>query len=312
MKSLLTGKPLQQALLIMVLAAVPATLVLGPDNFLLMLARSFMRQWVVVFALLAVFFLWHRRISHVVLTGMAAVLISLEVPWQEPTVAVPDVQGHLLRVGQFNVLQPNKNRVQVIAAARASGADVLSFQEVDGAWAAALRETLSQEFPYHLVVPRNDCYGIALYSRLPLEGMELLDLFGAPAIRANVHAPGGVVSVTAVHARSPFPYAAFGKRNRQFEFLAAALRNQALPQVVIGDLNAVSWDDALMTFRERAGLESAPAYEQATFPSVLGSAMIPIDHILGSPELTIGNATTLLLEGSDHRGLIADVGKHSP
>lgn len=312
MRPVLEDRAFRRAVMIAVVVAVPTMLVLGPDSFLLMLARSFLRQWVLAFGVLAVFFAIRRRTLPAMLAGAATLLLAAQIPWPSTIVDGARTGDHLLRVGQFNVLQPNKSKLSIIEAARASDADVLSFQEVDAAWAAALEQALSQEFPYRCIVPRSDCYGIAFFSRSPLDTIEVIDLFGAPAVRATVRRQNGVVSVTAVHARSPFPYGAFVQRNEQLELLARVLRNSPFPQVVIGDLNAVSWDDALVGFRERAGLNAAPVYEQATFPSVLGMALIPIDHILGSSELTIGNVSTAHLRGSDHRALVADIWLRMP
>ena len=312
MRTLLADRALRHAALIALFVAVPTALVLGPDSFLLMLARAFMRQWVLVFVLLGAFFALRRWAWGAIVANAAAVLIAVQVPWPLSGVAKGPMGAHLLRVGQFNVLQPNDSKEAIIAAARTSGADVLSFQEVDDAWAVALDAALSPEFPYRRIIPRQDCYGIALYSRLPVDTMEVIDLLGAPAVRAVVRTAGGRVAVTAVHTRSPMPYGAFVKRNGQLEILANRLADQPLPQVVIGDLNAVGWDDALLRFRDRVGLKTIPAYEQATFPSMLGIALIPIDHVMGSFDLAINNTTTTHLRGSDHRALIADISRRGP
>ena len=312
MRTLFADRALRRAALIVLLIAAPTALVLGPDSFLLMLARAFMRQWAVVFVVLGAFFALRRWAWAAIVANAAAVLIAVQVPWPLSAVAEGPTGVHLLRVGQFNVLQPNDSKEAIIAAARTSGADVLSFQEVDDAWAVALDAALTPEFPYRRIIPRRDCYGIALFSRLPVDTMEVIDLLGAPAVRAVVLTAGGSVAVTAVHARSPLPYGAFVKRNDQLELLANRLDDPRMPQVVIGDLNAVGWDDALLRFRDRVGLHTMPAYEQATFPSMMGMALIPIDHVMGSSHLAINNATTTHLRGSDHRALIADISWNGP
>ncbi|MBK7555809.1 MAG: endonuclease/exonuclease/phosphatase family protein [Flavobacteriales bacterium] len=307
MRHLVMDGHFRKATLITILIAVPTALALGPDSFLLMLARSFMRQWIIAFALLTALFAL-KRMMWMALLGLMAVFV-LSVRAVDPMAAIaPQRAGqHLLRVGQFNVLQPNGKKEAMIGTARASGADVLSFQEVDDAWAKVLDTALSGDFPYRRIVPRSDCYGIALFSRLPFEALEVIDLLGAPAIQATVRCDGGQVVVTAVHARSPFPSSAFHKRNRQLEMLAERLAVMGKPQVLIGDLNTVTWDDAMLRFRGRAGLGAAPEFVQATFPNVLGMSLIPIDHILGSSQIAITNVSTAFLNGSDHRGLFADI-----
>lgn len=307
MKRLVIDTDLRKALLVAVLIAIPTALALGPDSFLLMLARSFMRQWVIVFALLAALFALKRMIWAASL-GLVAVFVLSSRSIDPAGSSEPQrVGAHLLRVGQFNVLQPNGKKAAIISTARSTGADVLSFQEVDNAWASVLDTALSHDFPYRRIVPRSDCYGIALFSRLPFETVEVIDLLGAPVIQATVRCGKEHVVVTAVHARSPMPYSAFLKRNRQLEILAARLAVLGKPHVLIGDLNTVTWDDAMLKFRQRSGLCTAPAFEQATFPNVFGMSLIPIDHVFGSSQIAITNVSTAHLNGSDHRGLVADI-----
>lgn len=293
--------------MVIVLAALPAVLVLGDDGFLLMLARSFMRQWAMFVLVLAVFFAWRRQWCEVATAMGGALVIALQLPWLPTQVELLGSEPVAFRVAQFNVLQPNKSNAGVLKAVLAADADILSFQEVDPAWAAFLRRALVDTYPYHHVVPRTDRYGIAVFSRFPVSRFEELDLFGAPAIEAHVETALGDVTVTSVHARSPLPHAAFLKRNAQLNRPASRILGAHGPQVVVGDLNAVDWDHALVRFRQRAGLAGAPAYEPATFPSVFGLALIPIDHIYSTKQLCVGATTTKRLPGSDHKALIADL-----
>lgn len=289
------------------LAALPVLLVLGNDGFLLMLARSFLRQWAWLVFALVVFYAWRRQWFEAATAMGAAVVVALQVPWL-PSGPVVDGSAPLaLRVAQFNVLQPNRSNAGVLDAACATDADVLSFQEVDPAWAAFLTRALADTYPFHRVVPRTDCYGIAVFSRLPVARFEVLDLLGAPAIEARVETSSGGVTLTAVHARSPLPHAAYVKRNAQLNRLAMRIRSARGPQIVVGDLNAVEWDHALVRFRQRTGLAGSPAYEPATFPSVLGLALIPIDHIYSTEHLCVGATITKRLPGSDHKALVADL-----
>lgn len=289
------------------LAALPAVLVLGDDGFLLMLARSFMRQWAMFVLVLAVFFAWRRQWCEVATAMGAALVIALQLPWLPTQLELHGSEPIAFRVAQFNVLQPNRSSTGVLDAVRASDADVLSFQEVDPTWATFLTRALAEAYPFHRVVPSTDCYGIAVFSRLPVARFEEVDLLGAPAIEARVQTSSGIVTVTSVHARSPLPHSAYLKRNAQLNRLAARIRNAHGPQVVVGDLNAVEWDHALVRFRQRARLAGAPTYEPATFPSVFGLALIPIDHIYSTKQLCVGATTTKRLPGSDHKALVADL-----
>ncbi|QQR86829.1 MAG: endonuclease/exonuclease/phosphatase family protein [Flavobacteriales bacterium] len=296
-----------RTLVVVGLAALPAVLVLGDEGFLLMLARSFMRQWALVVLVLVVLFAWRRQWFEAAAAMGATIVVALQVPWLPAGPEVPATAQQALRVAQFNVLQPNRSNIGVLDAVHASDADVLSFQEVDPAWATILTCALAEAYPFHRVVPRTDCYGIAVFSRLPIVHFEEVDLLGAPAIEARVKTPSGIVTLTSVHARSPLPHVAYLKRNAQLNRLASRILKASGPQVVVGDLNAVEWDHALVRFRQQTGLAGAPAYEPATFPSVFGLALIPIDHIYSTKQLRVGATTTKHLPGSDHKALVADL-----
>jgi endonuclease/exonuclease/phosphatase (EEP) superfamily protein YafD len=237
--------------------------------------------------------------------------MAAQATWPAATTVEAHTQGSL-RIGQFNVLQPNGKKEAVLATVRASGAEVLSFQEVDHAWAAVLDTALSRDLPYRVIVPRTDCYGIALFSKFPLEGAEVMDVHGAPVVHAVVRKNGFAIAVTSVHARSPLPYSAFVERNRQFRSLAYRLSRVRLPQVVVGDMNAVAWDEALVQFSIDAGGLRIHDNEPATFPNIIGVPLIPIDHVLVSPELEVVAQRTMELSGSDHYALIADIAPRLP
>ena len=77
--------------------------------------------------------------------------------------------------------------------------------------------------------------------------------------------------------------------------------------MVVGDLNTVSWDRAMWRLCSSSGLRVGTVPHEPTFPSVLGLALIPIDHVLVSPGAAVVRSSTFVIPGSDHRGLIADI-----
>ncbi|MDQ3100380.1 MAG: endonuclease/exonuclease/phosphatase family protein, partial [Bacteroidota bacterium] len=230
-------------------------LAFAPDAWLTMMARAFMLQWTFAFALLALILVWQRRYMHIGLCSLACMLMSavqLE-PSGIPSDPINDVAG--LRVLHMNVLQPNSDHGQIISRALASKADVISVQEVDEVWAKVLREDLAVQYPYQLIETRSNCYGIALFSKLPFQSVELIELHGSPFIEVIMDVNGRPIRLITAHATSPISYRHFQRRNAQLRELADHIAGNDITTVVIGDLNSVHWDRAHRQFRLRSGLK---------------------------------------------------------
>jgi endonuclease/exonuclease/phosphatase (EEP) superfamily protein YafD len=290
-----------------VLLAGGVVLAFAPDLFLTMLARAFLWQWALGFVVIALWNL-HGRRWWTVSAAMSSAVITLWPPLattQQAMVATNDAP--MLRIAQMNVFQPNQDHDRVLSAALRSGADVISFQEVSPEWARVLEEGLRVTYPYHRTMSGMNCYGIALFSRIPFEEAAVRPLCSHPMVDAVVRTADGPVRVLSVHASSPGDYKSFRERNAQLEQLAQLINDSTLPTVLIGDLNTVSWDHAFRRLCRRADLREHSEGTTATWPSVAGMALIPLDHVLVSPELCVAQQSTFDIAGSDHRGLLASI-----
>jgi endonuclease/exonuclease/phosphatase (EEP) superfamily protein YafD len=293
-----------------VLLAFGCVIAFAPDPFVLMLARAFMWQWALLLLAVALFALGTRRWwSAVGAVGAAAMLMFPP----ERTMQNEPAEGgrELVRVAQMNVFQPNDDHDEVIAAALATGADVISFQEVSPAWASVLQERLGVQYPFHRLVPGNNCYGIALFSRLPFRRIDVLPLARRSMISAEVATANGPIRLLSVHATSPGSYTHFQERNDQLDQLAALVNESPMPVILFGDLNTVSWDHALVRLCERTGLREQQGSAQATWPSFGGLALIPLDHILVTKQLAVTGFDHFTISGSDHRGVAATIRSRS-
>lgn len=292
-----------------IVLALGVVLAFAPDHFLPMLVRAFLLQWLLFFGVLAALGTWQRRWW---LTGASAGAALLVVMPAVParTVPIGTAADAELRIAHLNVFQPNDAFAEVLQAARATDADVLSFQEVDERWAQALVQGLGADYPYHRIAPRGNCYGIALFSRRPFEHADVLYLTERPVIDATVRTEAGPVRVLAVHASSPGSYREFRDRNRQLDRLAEVVGASDRPVAVVGDLNTVSWDHALRRLCASTGLRESADAPSATWPSIAGLALIPLDHVLATPALDILAPRSFPIPGSDHRGLVAGLRLH--
>lgn len=279
----------------------------GPAYFLVMLLRSALWPWCLLFLAFALWNLVLRR-GWMVGAAMIAALICLSGVGHSPAMGRAEGSGAGFRVALINVLQENRQQAEVAQVALDTDADAIAFLEVDPLWARALDQHLGAAYPYRRTVAGTNQYGIALYSRLPFNDAEIFDLVGRPAIEAHLMTPIGEVRLFCAHTSSPRGPAAFRERNRQLEALADRARTDGPPVVIMGDLNAVSWDVDLERMVERLEVGEAPTGPPATWPTLFGKALMPLDHIFVSSGLGLEGPKPLRIPGSDHRGLVADIG----
>jgi endonuclease/exonuclease/phosphatase (EEP) superfamily protein YafD len=280
----------------------------APDAYLPMLLRAFLMPILGCASVVTVMAAWRRRWWLAGAAGLGGMMMLAQVVTPTSIEESPVTIGHegaALRVFHMNVLQPNTSYAQAIAQALQSEADIISVQEVDPRWAAELRMVLGSRYPFFHLEPRQNCYGIALFSKLPFERVATLESAGAPFIEAWLKVGGDRIRLIAVHATSPISYDHFRRRNEQLQALGGMLACDDTSTIVIGDLNTVPWDQAFRRFCTRAGLRSSAPSTYRTWPSIGPFAAIPLDHILVTGDLATSDFTTIDIPGSDHRGLYA-------
>jgi endonuclease/exonuclease/phosphatase (EEP) superfamily protein YafD len=296
-------KQLRRAALTLALACV---LAFAPDAYFAMLARAFLPWWALAFLGLAVLAAIRRGWWWGMASATAAMLVIIQI--RVPARDVVRVEGAAgLRVASMNVWQMNGRHGDVVRTAIETGADVLAFQEVSAAWATALEGGLALSHPYHRIVRRENCYGIALFSKLPWSEVRVVEVERASFIMADVETAQGKVRICAAHATSPITHAHFKRRNDQLEWLSRELRAAEQPMLIMGDLNTVHWDDAYTRLCIGSGTRPANTPFDITWPSVGPLALIPIDHLLLQGAIAPAWLRTFKVAGSDHRGLIAEL-----
>ncbi|HMN06581.1 MAG TPA: endonuclease/exonuclease/phosphatase family protein [Flavobacteriales bacterium] len=278
----------------------------APDHYLPMLLRAFMLPAAITFGALALI-AWVRKARW---TALCAAFSSLLVGAQVQTAGrtyTASGDGRPLRVLHMNVWQPNTAHDAVIDQALQSDADILCMQEVSSEWAVRLTEGLGARYPYHHIEARNNCYGMALFSRVRPDSLRTITMEGNPFIEAIIPHEGHHVRLLSVHATSPTSYTDFRRRNNQLAQLGSYLAGQGTTTMVIGDLNTVPWDRSFRRFCAGSGLRPTTPATQRTWPAMGPLALIPLDHALVTPDIIPRSLQTLHIPGSDHRGLLIEL-----
>lgn len=253
---------------------------------------------------------WKRAVAAGLLAAVHVVLI-----W--PLYVSPDgtpPTAARLRILSLNLNSQNLREADVLAFVRQTAPDVAVFLEVNDRWSRAL-QALTDEWPYYCGRPQPGNFGIALYSKLPLENPRSEFLAESiPIILATVQArdPAGErpVTIFGIHPIPPMLSRGSASRERQFDVLAGLVQAEQGGRVVVGDFNATSWSPIFSDFIAATGLrDSRPGWGvQPSWPSSLPLPLrIPIDHCLISTDLQIAGRWIGPDVGSDHLPVIVDL-----
>lgn len=286
------------------LAVVTLAGFLGRWHWLLDLACHFRWYWLLAavgwFAVAA----WRRSRPAVACLALAvaantAALLPSWVPAGTPTAAVA---GDPLELVSLNVLADNAERDRVLAYLRHRDADLVVLVEIDAAWAAAL-DALAPRYPHRVVEPRDDMFGIAVLSKLPLASPRVEQVAdGPPVILATLPRGGRGCLLVAVHPRAPITAAWSASRDAQLAAIGEIAAAESRPVIVAGDLNATPWSHGFRQLVRPRGLRDSARGRglQPTWNARRWAPRIPIDHVIVSPEVQVLSRTIGPDVGSDH------------
>ena len=220
----------------------------------------------------------------------------------------PAEHGTSLRVMTVNLLYNNTQVAAVLDEVARTSPDVVFCAEVTPAWQDGLSAGLTA-FPHRCLHGDPGCYGVALFSKLPLHDASVIGIGfdWAPAIRAVVETPGGPVGLLGVHTPRPGSAQRCAQRNKALAAMPAVVATLPSPHIVLGDFNSTPWNPAFRTMLDATKLVPLSACDfHPTWPSsVPWPLRIPIDHVLASEGVGLEHAEIGNAIGSDHMPLFA-------
>lgn len=284
------------------LAAVTLAGFLGRWHWLLDLVGHFRWYWLLATLVwFAVAWRWRSRPALACLTLAAAANAAALLPyWLPPAGSV--AAGDRLELVTLNVFADNRQHDRVLAYLRRRDADVVVLIEVDAAWAAAV-EALAPLYPHRVIEPRDDMFGIAVLSKLPLESPRVEEIAaGPPVILAGLASGERGCLLVAAHPRAPITAGWSASRDAQLTALGDLAAAESRPVIVAGDLNATPWSHGFRQLVGSRGLRDSALGRglQPTWNARRWVPQIPIDHIVVSPEVQVIARTVGPDVGSDH------------
>ena len=273
------------------------------------LFSHFRLQYLVGSLLLLIVFAIRRRAIYSLLLVVALTINAAYVLpcYSDKAVATGDTR---LKFLYANVRSKNRDHERLLDLINSERPDVIFLQETSTRWLEAL-QTLESDYPFSYTAAREDNFGIAMWSRLPLVAATHVDSppLGYPTIIATTRMGGTDLTLISTHPMNPLGHDNFVARNVQLHSVIELVAQASGEVLLLGDLNASVWDRHYHHFEESTGLRNARRGNGTlpTWPTFMPIAMIPIDHVLVSSGIGIADIKTGSRIGSDHLPLIVTV-----
>lgn len=238
--------------------------------------------------------------------GYALVMAPLFVAGPQPSTAPA---GPQLRVMSSNVQFGWADAATVVRLVDEREIDVLGVQELTPAFHAQLRAAgIDDLLPHALVDARSGASGTGLYSRHPVERVELEIPAEHEHPTGRIDVPGAPpLQVTVVHPVPPVLPAATDEWRHTLGSLPAADDDDDTVHLLVGDFNATVDQPTMRELLAEGYVDAAGAVGRgwsATWRSPRGP-MLAIDHVLVERSVAVDGVSVHDLPGSDHRNLVA-------
>ncbi|MCX6214897.1 endonuclease/exonuclease/phosphatase family protein [Spirosoma sp.] len=211
-----------------------------------------------------------------------------------------------IRLLVSNVYMENTQTPKVWAMAKKYDPDVVLVLEANQRWQDELAP-MEASYPYHILHPLENTYGMLLYSRLPMRHHEVRFLIqdDIPSVYIQFELPSGqVIHFYGVHPMPPTPTEHYRSAERDAELLLVGKEARKLkePVIVAGDLNDVAWSHTTRLFQRVSGLFD-PRVGRGLYNTFHANYFLfrwPLDHVFVSHHFKLRKIRRLPNCGSDH------------
>ncbi len=205
-----------------------------------------------------------------------------------------------------NVRMRNRQSDRLLATVYDYDPEIIIVVEPDRWWQEELRE-LETRWRYVIAEPRDNTYGLLIYSRLPLHSPRVRHLIEpeVPSAEAQVELLSGArFDLHVLHPKPPAPAESKDTDERDAELLIVGdeVAKRGRPAVVAGDLNDVAWSRTTNLFLDISGLLD-PRIGRGLLSSYHAEYTFlrwPLDHVFHSEDFLLARMRRLPPIGSDH------------
>lgn len=253
-----------------------------------------------------------HRLVLALLTGLAALLLVLQVVWIAPQfVANPrPVTTRPFTLISLNMKLGGADIEQI--RREADRADIVVLVEVTPAAYPAVRSAFADRLRFVVpqMQPQDGAAESMILSRYPLEDPQRLPAT-SPQWAATAAVPGiGPIAVLAAHPCNPLCGKGLWNTEHQ-ALLAAAERLDGRPEVIAGDFNATDDQLPMRRMAQHGFVSGADIVGAGWLPTYPANSVVPplieIDHVLVDRRLTVTSLHTFRVDDTDHLGLITRI-----
>jgi endonuclease/exonuclease/phosphatase (EEP) superfamily protein YafD len=259
------------------------------------------------------------------LTAVAfAGLWQLSWIWRYLPVApreVPAARGANTHHGEIrllttNVCQKSRGADSLLTIIRKADPDVILAVETDEWWCARLKDGLISNYPFLLLYPLSNGYGLALFSRFELISPRVRFLVdeAIPSIKAGLRLrSGALIDIYGMHPQPPAPPGQDStERDVELILVGREIMAEHRPAIVLGDLNDVAWSATTAQFKQTGNL-SDPRGGRGffnTYPAGMPGLRYPLDYIFHTRHFRLCTMRVLPKFESDHLPLFVALSLH--
>jgi exonuclease III len=149
--------------------------------------------------------------------------------------------------------------------------DFISFQEYTPDWHGFVQKTLLHKFKYHHTNIRIDPFGMAVYSKLPIEEVQTFHYKEIPNLDIKVNTGYQEIHIISSYIAPPTIATTHSVKDH-LDAISTYVNVLDAPAIVLGDFNQVYWAKDIQNFREAAGLNNSRRNIDIT-------TKVPYDHI---------------------------------
>ncbi|MFT4834303.1 MAG: endonuclease/exonuclease/phosphatase (EEP) superfamily protein YafD [Flavobacteriaceae bacterium] len=211
----------------------------------------------------------------------------------------------------INLLSSNRQFEAVEQFIESKSPDIIVLQEFSPLWQQMLEPKFAA-YPYQLALPRNDNFGIAVYSKVSFSELKELTVgpAGLPSIQGDFELDGKTVTLMATHPLPPVGPEYFKLRNGQLSELGKLASASPNEFILLGDLNTSSFSFHFKALLKESNLiDSRKGFGLlTTWPTWFLPAQTTLDHCLVSQGIYVKSREVGPDIGSDHLPIFIELG----
>ncbi len=278
-------------------------------NFIFDICSQFKIQYILCALIsLLLYFIFKIKEKKHIIVAIVIIVINL-IPVVKNLNLNISLEKSDFRVGVINVLTQNKQYNKVINDIIKNSPDILVLIEIDEIWSSKL-DSIKNKYPYKYEVHREDNFGMALYSNIPIIKVRRLNAgnLGLPVISVLCHKKGLTFEVIAVHTTPPINQEYFKNTRQMIENISAYIESTQLQTIVAGDLNTSFFSYNYKNLLKTAKLKDSGGILKPTWAAFSPLPFrISLDHIFVTKAFKVKNFKRGKKVGSDHFPVYADL-----